>query len=38
MGEMRNFLSLSVCYKKFNGNFKRHINFGRIKGGQGDDV
>jgi hypothetical protein len=27
-----------VIYQKFNGDFKSHINFGRIKGGQGDDA
>jgi hypothetical protein len=27
-----------VIYQKFNGDFKSHINFGRTKGGQGDDV
>jgi hypothetical protein len=27
-----------VIYQKFNGNFKSHINFGRIKGRQRDDV
>jgi len=27
-----------VIYHKFNGNFKSHINFGRTKRGQGDNV
>jgi hypothetical protein len=27
-----------VIYQKFNGDFKSHINFGKTKGGQGDDV
>jgi hypothetical protein len=27
-----------VIYQKFNGDFKNHINFGKTKGGQGDDV
>jgi hypothetical protein len=27
-----------VIYQKFNGDFKSHINFGRTKGEQGDDV
>jgi hypothetical protein len=27
-----------MIYYKFNGDFKSHINFGRIKGGQMDDV
>jgi hypothetical protein len=30
--------NLRVIYQKFNGDFKSHINFGRTKGGQGDDV
>jgi hypothetical protein len=27
-----------MIYHKFNGDFKSHINFGKIKGGQEDDV
>jgi len=27
-----------MIYKKYNGDLKSHINFGRIKGGQEDDV
>jgi hypothetical protein len=27
-----------MIYHKFNGDFKRQINFGRIKGGKEDDV
>jgi hypothetical protein len=27
-----------LIYHKFNGDFKSYINFGRIKGGQGDDM
>jgi hypothetical protein len=27
-----------MIYHKFNGDFKSHINFGRIKGGQKDDM
>jgi hypothetical protein len=27
-----------MIYHKFNGDFKSHINFGRIKGGQMDDM
>jgi hypothetical protein len=27
-----------MIYHKYNGDFKSHIKFGRIKGGQGDDV
>jgi hypothetical protein len=27
-----------VIYQKFNGDFKSHINFEEIKGGQEDDV
>jgi hypothetical protein len=28
----------TMIYHKFNGDFKSHINFGRIKGGQEDDM
>jgi hypothetical protein len=27
-----------VIYQKFNGDFQSHINFGRIEGGQDDDM
>jgi hypothetical protein len=30
--------NLIVIYHKFNGDFKSHINFGRTKGRQGDDM
>jgi hypothetical protein len=28
----------TMIYHKFNGDFKSHINFGRTKGGQWDDM